>query len=106
MAAIGERRSAVLESVLLSPGISIREARTPRTGAVSDSGSGTGAEASRQVRSDALYEADRQALTCADTCRQTARSLERPVRDQACRIRADLAVFRRSWPGGCQFDVP
>ena len=55
MADAGERRLALLESVLLSPRISTRRARTLRTGAVSEFGSGMGAAALRQLRSDAVY---------------------------------------------------
>jgi hypothetical protein len=67
---------------LLSPRISTRRARTPRTGAVSDSGSGMGAEVFRQLRSDAVYETDRRSLTCADACEQALRTPARPVRDE------------------------
>jgi hypothetical protein len=80
--AAGERWCALLESVLVSPRISTRRARTPRTGAASDSGSGMGAEVFRQLRSDAVYQADRRSLTCADACEQALRTLARPVRDE------------------------
>jgi hypothetical protein len=77
-----ERHATLLESVLVSLRISTRRAGMPRTGVVSDSGSGMGAEIFRQMRSDAVYEADRRSLTCADACEQALRTPVRPVRDE------------------------
>ena len=89
--------SKALESVLLSPRISTRRARTPRTGAVSDSGSGMGAEAFRQLRSDAVYEADRRSLTCADACEQTLRTPACPVRDEVLLEPVAPNCLQRAW---------
>jgi hypothetical protein len=76
------RWCALLKSVLVSPRISTRRARMPRTCAVSDSGSGMGAEVFPQLRSDAVYEADRRSLTCADACEQVLCTSACPVRDE------------------------
>jgi hypothetical protein len=82
VADVGERWCALLESVLVSPRISTRRAPTPRTAAASDSGSGMGAEVFRQMRSDAVYEANPRSLTCANACEQALRTPPRPVRDE------------------------
>jgi hypothetical protein len=41
-----------------------------------------GAGAFGQLRSDAVYEADRRSLTCVDACEQTLRTPACPVRDE------------------------
>lgn len=71
-----------MESVLLSHQIATREAHKLRASAVSDSGSRMGAEALRQPRSDAVYESNRQSLTCVDSRKQVACTLVLPVRDE------------------------
>jgi hypothetical protein len=72
---MGERWCALPESVLLSPRIFTCEARSPRTGALSDCGSRMGAEVLRQVRSDTVYGGDRQSLTCCDKVMELYRRL-------------------------------
>jgi hypothetical protein len=96
VADVGERWPALLESVLVSPRISTRRARTPRTGAASDSGSGMGAEIFRQVRSDTVYEADRGSVTCADACKQALCTPARPVRDEEHPGSASANTYHRS----------
>ena len=41
-----------------------------------------GVEIARQLRSDAVYGADRRSLTCADACEQALRTPARLVRDE------------------------
>jgi hypothetical protein len=59
-----------------------QEARAIATARVSDSGSGMGAEVSRQALSSAVYQAARGLLTCPYGREQAVRTPERPVRDE------------------------
>jgi len=71
----GERQPSVLESELVSLPKSSREARRRRTGAVSEFGSGMGADSIGQVRSDAVSRSGQGSLTCADAPGQHSRKM-------------------------------